>query len=942
VFVSYSRRDSEFVRRLAESVSARGKELWLDTEGIADGEVFPQAIRSAIEQSDAFLFVITPASVESAYCENEVEYARELQKRIVPVLRERVPDPQLPAEIRDRNWIPFTDGDEFDASLERLVGALDRDLERSKEHTRWLVKAIEWDGEGREKSFLLRGSERKAAEAWLAASPEDADPAPTPLQREYLLASREAAARRQRSLVAASIAVAAVSVGLLIFALISRGQAVSAQTVAKSRALAAQSEAQAGVDPQLGILLGAQAVKTSPTPQALFALRGALDTSPLLMTIRQPALQCGAFAGPGIAYDPTAPRIAAALCNGQIEIFDSTSGRLLRRTTARPSPPPVGPFASSVAYSADGSTLVVGTGHGVLVLDGRTGATRATLPGGYVNAVAISPDGSLVASSAFTGVGIWALGHGAPRTIQHVHPPLPGSAVPAGAIPEATAVAFIDGGRYLVIGRGGPRDARVLEASTGHQVGTLAETGFAAQVASSPDGRTFAVASSAEGGEGIVTVWDAATRRRQTTVARFPGLGIEALAFSADGTRLALGAADGTGGLWAIRTGQQLSSYLGPTASVVSMAFSPDGGRVAAISSDGTTNIWRASGAEDLYIDAGRMQPDDLIVGANRLTITWNTHASAATGELTGMATSWALPGGRREPSLATGPGGAGWLSPDGSLLATAEPGPPARRSFPRGQQGPPPLEVDVWNLAQRRVVAHLHTNVSLSAAAFSHDLRRVAMLAITAPSVEEVASGRSVELRDAAPCQTGWRWATFSTDGRLVAGADFCGNVYVWNAASGKRIDALNEGGEVSHIAFAPGSDRLLAVASWDSKITIWDVATGKAVRVLTGHSGGVADVAYSPDGRLLASSSLDHTARIWDPSNGRLLRVLRQPGPVIAVAFSPNSGKLATTDPTGIVRIWDACTACGNSKALLALARQRVTRGLTPLERGTFLAGL
>ena len=120
------------MRRWAESVSERGKELWLDTEGIADGEVFPQAIRSAIEQSDAFLFVITPASVESSYCENEVEYARELQKRIVPVLREWVPDPQLPAEIRDRNWSPFTDADGFDAVRERLEGALERARGRPK------------------------------------------------------------------------------------------------------------------------------------------------------------------------------------------------------------------------------------------------------------------------------------------------------------------------------------------------------------------------------------------------------------------------------------------------------------------------------------------------------------------------------------------------------------------------------------------------------------------------------------------------------------------------------------------------------------------------------------------------------------------------------------------------------------------------------------------
>ena len=194
VFVSYSRRDSEFVRRLASSITERGKEIWVDTEGIADGEVFPEAIKRAIEQSDAFLFVITPASVASAYCENEVEYARELQKRIVPVLRDPVSDAELPAEIRDRNWIPFTESDEFDASLGRLVAALDTDLEAAKAHTRWLVKALEWEAEGRDRSFLLRGSELKAAEAWLAASPE------TPTRRRHRCSASTCwrAARRPR------------------------------------------------------------------------------------------------------------------------------------------------------------------------------------------------------------------------------------------------------------------------------------------------------------------------------------------------------------------------------------------------------------------------------------------------------------------------------------------------------------------------------------------------------------------------------------------------------------------------------------------------------------------------------------------------------------------------------------------------------------------------
>ena len=117
VFISYSRTDTEFVQRVAASLHEVGKSLWIDTDDISDAEVFPQAIRTAIEESDAFLFVITRASVASGFCEQEVAYARSLAKRIVPVLREPVPDVEIPEEIRNRNWIPSTDSDDYDASL---------------------------------------------------------------------------------------------------------------------------------------------------------------------------------------------------------------------------------------------------------------------------------------------------------------------------------------------------------------------------------------------------------------------------------------------------------------------------------------------------------------------------------------------------------------------------------------------------------------------------------------------------------------------------------------------------------------------------------------------------------------------------------------------------------------------------------------------------------
>ena len=302
VFVSYSRRDADFVQRMVSSLEERGKSVWIDTQGIADTEVFPQALRSAIEGSDAFLFVITPDSVASDLCEQEVTYARSLEKRIVPALRAPVPDPAIPEEIRHRNWIPFTEAEDVDASLDRVVRALDTDLAACKEHTRWLVKALEWDAEDRDRSFLLWGSELKAAESWLAGTSPEAEPAPTTVQSEYVLASRRAAARRQRTLVTASLVVAVVAVGLGVVALVPRNQAVSAGRTDRVQALAAESQNELSADPEVSVLLARQAVQTDPDPQAVAALRQAVDASAVRVALHpvRPAVRLPRGSLPGL------------------------------------------------------------------------------------------------------------------------------------------------------------------------------------------------------------------------------------------------------------------------------------------------------------------------------------------------------------------------------------------------------------------------------------------------------------------------------------------------------------------------------------------------------------------------------------------------------------------------------------------------------------------
>jgi hypothetical protein len=48
-----------------------------------------------------------------------------------------------------------------------------------------------------------------------------------------------------------------------------------------------------------------------------------------------------------------------------------------------------------------------------------------------------------------------------------------------------------------------------------------------------------------------------------------------------------------------------------------------------------------------------------------------------------------------------------------------------------------------------------------------------------------------------------------------------------------------------------------------------------------------------------------------------------------------------VATMDTNGVIRLWDACTDCENSNALMVLAKTRVTRQLTPIEKRTYLGG-
>jgi WD40 repeat protein len=925
VFLSYSRQDSEFARRLAASVSERGKEVWLDTEGIADGEVFPEAIKRAIEGSDAFLFVITPSSVKSSYCEHEVEYARAMQKRIVPVLRDPVPDSDLPPEIRDRNWIPFVEDAEFDLSLNRLVGALDTDLEAAKAHTRWLVKALEWDTEGREGSFLLRGAELTAAEGWLAGSPEDANPAPTSLQREYLLASRNAAALRQRALVGASLTVAVIAIGLLIFALISRGQAVSEGVSAKAQALSAEAQAELPNDPEISLVLGIRAVKEKPTPQSVFTLRFALDASSLergLPNIQTPGA-CALNAGLSAALSPDGRQIAEGDCQGLLRLIDAATGQVVRAGSPAKQ-------ITDVAYSPSGSLLALGTGTGVTLIDPQTGAVTARLGGrAMTDSVAFSPDGRTIAADSAAGVTVWSLPGGRARTLERDPR-------------EGGTIVFSHDGKLLIVG-GTDASVHVYDVASGALVHRIPDPGehnssWPEVVALSPNGAELAVGYPTLGGaEGTVSIYST-TRwaAEQTGVAALAQVEISSLAFSPDGTRLAIGTENGTAGVWSVSTHERLVTYDGPTSAVTALAFTPNGKSTLSASNDGIARIWRGGGAAQALLTF-----PGLIYQAALNGSTLEVPQHGATGT---VVWSVRLP---QDQVTQTTLGGArsGLLSPDGRFLLSAA---TTISSSPQ-----PAGAVDIWSVAEGRIVDRLAPAV-VGPATFSYDDTRVALIdggtsAAPGPTVvETIATGQAVTLQKATPCGVNdGDTPAFSRDGRRVAGAGFCGYADVWDASTGRLVRHVDEHSEITAVDLSPDGSRLL-VASSDSRATIWDVATGRPLVSLIGHTRAIAAAAFSPDGSLVITAGLDDTVRIWNARTGQVQRVLSftdDQGPVV---FSADGRQFAVGDNPpvpgvpGIVRVFDTCPECQNPGGLVLLAAPFAIPPSvqTPLER-TVLAG-
>ena len=419
VFVSYSRTDSDFARKLNDTLQMQGKTTWFDQESIASGTDFQQEIYRGIKACDNFLFILSPRAVLSPFCADEVEYAASLNKRFVTVLHRDVNSNHMHPELAKVQWIDFNQNErDFNANFNQLVRTLDNDREHVHSHTKWLQQAIAWDSKGKIADLLLRGSELAVAEAWLKETEQQKkQPAATPLQKEYIAQSGRYRRKNRRLLIGAGVSVMGVMTAAAVGSIILwqraeslRQQAEKQTQIATLRENAARVQNLVSVIPVEALVL---AIKATGESQS---------SLPEVLENTLPQIQSGLYDALGVplernnlkghqhwvnsvAFSPDGKTIVSGSRDKTIRLWD---------TTGKPIGQPLKGHQAgvySVAFSPDGKTIISGSSDKTIRLWNTTGKPIGQPLIGHehhVNKVVFSPDGkTIISGSGDNTIRLW-------------------------------------------------------------------------------------------------------------------------------------------------------------------------------------------------------------------------------------------------------------------------------------------------------------------------------------------------------------------------------------------------------------------------------------------------------------------------------------------------------------------------------------------------------
>src|SRR5215472_15235637 len=128
IFLSHSSRDSDWAIRLRDWLAQNGwDDVFLDLDpqkGLAPGENWQQALRAAAHRCEAVIVLISSEWLASTWCRAELQTAKLLRKRIIPLLISELELSTLPVEITADNQVADLVRDPF--GFERLKEGLRR------------------------------------------------------------------------------------------------------------------------------------------------------------------------------------------------------------------------------------------------------------------------------------------------------------------------------------------------------------------------------------------------------------------------------------------------------------------------------------------------------------------------------------------------------------------------------------------------------------------------------------------------------------------------------------------------------------------------------------------------------------------------------------------------------------------------------------------------
>lgn len=845
VFVSYRRKDVEFVKPFVAQLRAAGKEVWIDWEDIPPGSIgFSDDIRRGLEGADAFIAILTPSYLESTYCVDlELGTAVSLNKKIIPVVLEKFDGQPVPDGIGHINWIYFTPhaGHEntFDESFPKVLQALDIDLAHMRTSKRLLLRALEWDRNGRGGSYLLTGDEITAAESWISGA-AGKDPAPTQTQQDYIIASRAQATKRQRQILSAVGVALVIS---LMLAVLATWQFLEASQQRD------QAERSAEIARSIGLAATARELNTTNQIQAVpFALEAIdVDTPPLIaqralseIAYQRGAVQIIATSERSINAITTHPDVDGFITageNGLLTAWDAASGTVIREYDGHSDD------VFAAAFSPSGERLVsAGEDGEVFVWDTATGERIAALEGhpDDVLAVAFQLDGDLLATAGRDEViRLWNT-----RTWE------PEDEI-GGFVGAIHGLAFSHQGATLAA-VGTEAVVRLWDVRSGeltHEwAGVHRDTIY--DVAFHPGNPNFVTVSA----DRNVILWDLnAPGPIGTLVAHINP--IQQAVFSDDGRYLLTVAEDQVGILWNYNSRLPVHTFTGHDDQIYAGAFSGDTRQVITGGRGGEVIVWAA-------------EPGDVLNTYRNHTAGVNDIAVAADGAFIVSA------------------------GDDGTVVITDTANGDALQTFE-----PPGADEQRGAIPIKTVLLINDDTEIITGDADGHLLRR----SIASGEVLTRYSGHMQDVSGLSLSPDGTRFVSGGGESQEP-------ELFVYNVADSEPVFALaGHNSHVEDAAYSPDGAHIVSVSN-SGEIVLWDAATGEELRRFPGgHGGAVYVVTFNPDGSQLATGGEDGLVVLWDVASGTLVDTYSaHTSRVEALAFSADGSQLASGADDSIVYLW------------------------------------